>query len=343
MSRRIAESAWLGWVVLTLGIGLARAEGQNWAERMFTELGHDFGPVPRGATVRHSFVMTNRYAESLTILDVRASCGCTSGKASSTTVAAGQTVSIEASMDTRNFVGRKATKLTVSFLTASGKSGEAQLAVVSNILPDIVLNPGTIDFGTVAKGQTGKVVMTIERVHAPNWKFVRMSASDALMKSIDARLDEIERTESRTAYQLTVTLKPTASSGPLRDEIRILTNDSSSPSVPVLVTARIQGTLTASPAMLAMGRATADGAKGRYLIRGTKPFTVKGIEGNGDGFSLTVDDDASKTLHVLTVSFDPRASNVRGDLRRSFKVVTSLADEAPIEMEAALRVEPTLH
>jgi Protein of unknown function (DUF1573) len=341
MGRRITGSALALLVVAALAVS-ARAEVQNWAERMFTELGHDFGPVPRGAVVRHNFVMTNKYAESLTILDVRASCGCTSGRASSTTVAAGQTINIEAQMDTRNFVGRKATKLTVSFLTASGKSAEVQLAVVSNILPDIVLNPGTVDFGLLAKGQTATVVMTIERMNAPNWKFAKMIASPGLMKVIDAKLKEVERSESRVAYELTVTLKPTATAGPLRDEIRILTNDTSSPNVPVLVTAQIQGTLTASPAMLAMGRATAEGAKGRYLIRGAKPFTIKGIEGNGDGFSLTVDDDKSKTLHVLTVSFDPKSSNIRGDLRRSFRVVTDLADEAPIEMQASLRVEPTL-
>ncbi len=343
MGRRIVELAWVGLVVATLGIGSARAGAPNWAERMFAVLGHDFGPVPRGAVVRHDFMMTNKTAESVTILDVRASCGCTTGKPSSTTVAPGQTASIEATMDTRNFVGRKATKLTISFLTASGKSAEVQLAVVSNILPDIVLNPGTVDFGSIAKGQSAKVVMTIERVNAPNWKFERMSASPALMKTIDARLDEIERDASRTAYRLTVTLKPTTSAGLLRDEIRIMTNDPSSPSVPVLVTAQVQGTLTASPAMLAMGRATAEGAKGRYLVRGTKPFTIKGIEGNGDGFSLTVDDDKSKTLHVLTVNFDPKASNIRGDLRRSFRVRTDLADEAPIEMQAVLRVEPSLH
>lgn len=320
--------------------GSASAENQNWAEKMFREVGHDFGPVPRGAVVRHNFAMTNRYAETLTILDVRASCGCTSGRASSTTVAPGQTVRIEAQMDTRNFVGRKATKLTVTFMSTNGQNAEVQLAVVSTILSDIVLNPGTIDFGAVSKGQTPKLVMTIERVGAPNWKFVRMNASPRVLQSVDARLDELERSASRVAYQLTVTLKPTTPAGYLRDEIRIMTNDSESPSVPVLITGQIQGTLTATPSVLAMGRATQDGAKGRYMVRSSRPFTIKALEGSGDGFLITVDDTRSKAIHVVTVSYDPRNSNIRGDLRRTFKVVTDLTDEPALELNATLRVDP---
>lgn len=338
MSRRMV--AGLALILAMGGVRDARGQSGTWADRMFSEFGHDFGPVPRGAVVRHNFVMTNKFAETLTILDVRASCGCTSGRASSTTVAPGQTVNIEAQMDTRNFVGRKATKLTVTILTASGQSAEVQFAVVSNILPDIVLNPGTFEFGTVQKGQTPKLVMTIERVGQPSWKFERMTASNRLLKSIDARLEEVERSPARVAYQLTVSLRPEAPAGYLRDEIRILTNDSSSTVVPVLLNAQIQGTLTASPSMLAMGRATPEGAKGRYLIRGAKPFTIKSIEGNGDGFTLSVDDDKPKAMHVLTVSYDPKAGNIRGDLRRSFRVATDLADEAPIDLQAALRVDP---
>ncbi len=340
MSRRMAAAAWITLAFLAVGTSTVHAQNGNWAERMFTEFGHNFGPVPRGAVVRHNFVMTNKYAENLTILDVRASCGCTTGRASSTTVAPGQSINIEAQMDTRNFVGQKATKLTVTIMTQSGQSAEVQFAIVSNILPDIVLNPGTIDFGTVSKGQTPKLVMTIERVGQPNWKFEKMTAAPQLLKTIDAKLVELERSSARVVYQLTVSLRADAPAGYLRDDIRISTNDPSSPTVPVLVAARIQGTLTATPSMLAMGRATADGAKGRYLIRSTRPFVVKSIEGAGDGFSLSADDDKPKTLHVLTVNYDPKAGNVRGDLRRTFKVTTDLGDESPIELQAALRVEP---
>ena len=340
MSRRMIQA---GWVIVALGgfsSQAAFAENQNWAERMFTESGHNFGPVPRGAVVRHNFKMTNLYNEPLTILDVRASCGCTSGRATATEVNPGQTIDIEAQMDTRNFTGQKATKLTVSFLTPSGKSAEVQLVVVSNILADIVLNPGTIDFGTVGKGQTPKIVMTIERVGAPDWKFEKMVASPKLMQTIQARIDQVERSSSRVVYQLTVSLKPGAPSGYLSDEIRILTNDPSSPNVPVMVTAQIQGAITATPAILNMGRATGNLASGRYVVRGAKPFAIKSIEGAGDGFSISADSTQSKVMHILTIAYNRNEGRMLGDLRRSFRIVTDQADEAPVEVSATLRVDP---
>jgi hypothetical protein len=160
------------------------------------------------------------------------------------------------------------------------------------------------------------------------------------MASIDARIDEIERSASRVAYQLTVTLKPGATSGFLRDEIRISTNDPASPTVPVMIMAQIQGTITATPSLLNMGRAQNGKATGRYLVKGTRPFAIKSIEGAGDGFSIAAADKSSKTLHVVTVNYNRAEGQILGDLRRSFRVITDQADEAPLDLSATLRVDP---
>src|SRR5229473_163192 len=68
MRRRVWETLALVSAV-TLGAildgNIARAAG--WADRLFTEQGHDFGPVPRGAKVRHAFALTNRLSEPVTI------------------------------------------------------------------------------------------------------------------------------------------------------------------------------------------------------------------------------------------------------------------------------------
>jgi hypothetical protein len=319
-----------------LPCGQARAAG--WADALFSERGHDFGPVARGVKVRHSFALTNRLNESITILNIRASCGCTSGKASATTIAPGQTATIDAEMDTRNFTAKKATTLYVSLVTASGQEAEVRLAVTSLILSDIVLNPGTIDFGSVAKGQSLQKTLTIERIASPQWEVTRMLSA---CKAIDALIVETSRSPVSVTYQLTVTLKPEAPAGILRDEIQIVTNDPETPRIVVQLNGQIRGDLTAYPSVLALGKVTsAAGVQGRYMVRGTKPFRIVSIEGNGDGFKLAAANSEPTPMHMLSITYNPAEGSSRGDLARSFRVVTDLPGEPPVDLTATLHVDP---
>jgi hypothetical protein len=342
--RGIAGTRVLAWVIgigvgAALGTGAARAS-EKWADSLFAELSHDFGPVPRGAIVRHNFVLTNRFNEAITILDVRASCGCTTGRVLATNVAPGQQTAIEALMDTRNFVGKKATTLTISLVSASGRQAEVRLGVQSTILSDIVLNPGTIDLGVVSRGQTAQQILTIDRHGAPGWRVEKMQATRRLSAVVNAEVVETGRSPQGVSYRLTVNLRPDAPAGPIREEIRILTNDPESPVVPVLVKAEVRGALTASPSLLALGRATSSGeVKGRILLRGAKPFAITKIEGAGEGFEAHVDEPNSrKALHVLTVVYKPEAGKGTGYLRRAFRVSTDLTGEPALDVQATVTV-----
>jgi len=294
--------------------------------------------VPRGVKVKHDFLLVNRLAEPITILNLRPSCGCTSGRASASAVAPGQSVVIEAEMDTRNFVGPKSTVLFVTLITAGGREGEARLGVSCHILSDIVLNPGSIDFGTVVRGQSPAQVLTIDRLNGKGWRFVRMvSASRAL----NAQLAETSRSESTVSYSLSVSLKPDAPAGLLRDELRLISNDPETPSIPIMVTALIRGDLTAAPSILSLGQIhSSAGAQGRFIIRSSRPFAIRSIEGAGDGFSTSLPDATPQPVHVVTVAYKPEEGTTRGDIRRVFRVQTDLPGEPPLDLTTTLHVAP---
>jgi len=324
------------WVLI--GIGVASAEAAAWTDALFPESRHDFGMVPRGVKVKHDFLLVNPLAEPITILNLRPSCGCTSGRAMARAVAPGQSVVIEAEMDTRNFVGPKSTVLFVTLITASGREGEARLGVSCHILSDIVLNPGSIDFGTVVRGQSPAQVLTIDRLSGPGWRFVRMvSASRAL----NAQLAETGRSESKVNYSLSVSLKPDAPAGPLRDELRLISNDPETPSIPIMVTALIRGDLSAAPSVLSLGQIhSSAGAQGRFIVRSSRPFAIRSIEGAGDGFSTSPPDAKPQPVHVVTVAYKPEEGTTRGDIRRVFRVHTDLPGEPPLELTTTLHVAP---
>jgi len=337
MSRRMVWTIVTGF--MALGISAPSARAASWADALFAERAHDFGPVPRGAKVTHDFTLVNRLAEPVTILNLRPSCGCTSGRASASTVNPGESAVIETQMDTRNFLGHKATILFVNLVTASGREAEVRLNVVSNILSDIVLNPGSIDFGTVLKGQGGSQVLTIDRIGAQNWRFQRMVSASRVLT---AQLVETQRDPSgAVSYRLEVGIKPDAPAGPIRDEIRLLSNDPETPSIPVPVTGWVRGDLTASPSLLTMGEVnSAEGKQGRFIIRASQPFAITEISGAGDGFSISPPDGERKTLHMVTVAYKPEEGTTRGDLRRVFRVSTDIPGEPPLDLTATLHIAP---
>ena len=249
MARPLLKSILGCW--LLVGFNAATAQADAWTDALFPEKSHDFGMVPRGVKVKHDFLLVNRLSEPITVVNLRPSCGCTSGKVDTPTVAPGQTAVIEAEMDTRNFVGPKATVLFVTLVTAGGREAEARLAVKSHILSDIVLNPGAIDFGTLKRGQAATRVLTIDRINSPDWRFTRMVSAT---RSLSGQLVETARKNGAVSYSLSVSVKPDAPVGLLRDELRLLSNDPETPSIPVMVTGVIRGDLTAAPSVLSLGQ-----------------------------------------------------------------------------------------
>ncbi|WP_406700045.1 DUF1573 domain-containing protein [Singulisphaera sp. Ch08] len=324
--------------VILIGVTAIPASAATWADPLFAEQGHDFGPVPRGGKVRHNFLMTNRLNEAVTIANVRASCGCTSGKASTSLVQPGQSAVIEAEMDTRNFVGLKATTLFVSLISASRGEAEVSLAVSSLILSDVVLNPGSIDFGSVARGQTPSQTLTLDRIGSANWRVERMISASRVL---NATLTETARHESTVSYALTVSLKPDAAPGVVRDEIRLLTNDKETANIPILVTALVRGDLTARPSVVPLGTVhSPSGGQGRFLVMSSKPFSIVEIEGAGDGFQLGPIPKERKPVHVVTFNYKPEEGKTRGDLRHIFRVKTDLPGEGPLDVTATLHIDP---
>jgi Protein of unknown function (DUF1573) len=336
MCRPFYCSVLASWLLVGMETGVSLAG--SWTDSLFPENRYDFGMVPRGVKVKHDFLLVNRLAEPVSILNLRPSCGCTSGRASAAMVAPGETAVIEAEMETRNFVGMKSTVLYVTLVTATGREAEAHLGVTANILSDIVLNPGAIDFGTLVRGGAPTRSMTIDRINAPDWRFVRMvSASRAL----NAQLVETARSGGTVSYTLSVSLKPDAPAGLMRDEIRLLSNDSEAPSIPILVTAWIRGDLTAAPSVLALGQLhSSAGAQGRFIVRASRPFLIRAVDGAGDGFSVAAPEPKRQAIHVVAVAYRPEEGSSRGDIRHQFRVHTDLPGEPPLDLTATLHVDP---
>jgi hypothetical protein len=292
-----------------------------WAEKLFKgATSHDFGTVPRGSQLTYRFPLTNIYAVDLQLVNIRSSCGCVTVNPSTRLVKSKQTAYIEILMDTRKFTGAK--NISIYVTVGPEYTSTATLRVSAYSRGDVVLNPGEVNFGMVAKGQSVNQTVDVEYAGALPWQITEVVKQDA---PLDVEMSELYRRQGHVGYRLMVTLKPSAPAGAFKRELQLKTNDKVSPILPVLVEATIQPSLTVAPSTVVMdGLRVNDVKTQRIVVRGSRPFRIVNIEGMGDGISAVIPKTMA-TVHFVTIKCQPTQA---GTLSKQLLIKTSLEDEA---------------
>jgi hypothetical protein len=305
-----------------LALGTAGAPAQGWAEKMFKDgLAHDFGSVPRGAQLLHRFPITNIYAVRMEITGIAPGCNCVTAAASKRVLEPRETAYIDVNMDARRFTGPKNVAIRVS--VGPEYTSSADLRVSASSRADIVFNPGEVNLGTVSAGTAPSQTVDVEYAGPLNW-----TVSEAMVAKelpLEAGIKELYRRPGQVGYRLSVTLKPEAPSGDLKQYVYLKTNDPASPLVPVLVEAKVQAAVSVTPEKLTLGGVkTGDVLTRRVVVRGSKAFRVLAVDGLGDGIALGANPTGTPA-EVQTVTFKCQFDKA-GDFHRELKIKTDLQD-----------------
>jgi Protein of unknown function (DUF1573) len=301
----------------------------DWAKKMFDSTSKDFGVVARGAEVSHRFRIKNLYKEDVQISTVTTSCGCTAPQFDQTPVKSGGETFVTISMDTLKFQHLKTSTVTVQF--AQPRFAEVKIPVQVYIRSDVVLTPGSINFGAVGTGE--KVDRSIEIAYAgrPDWKIVKVNSGDS---NVDAKVVETSRNGGQVNYRLDVSLLSTAPVGLLRKQMTLITDDASGNEIPVIVQARVEGDVTVTPSVVQLG-SVAPGAETTktVLLRSHKPFVIEKVEcdSNRQAFRMPALGKDAKPVHVLSLAFT--APNQIGPFSEKF-IVTIVGRQEPIYFTA---------
>jgi len=312
----------------------APGQAQDWARAMFDHTTHDFGVVARGAKVEHRFVVENIYEEDAHIKSVSSSCGCSTPHVSKRTLKTWEKSEILVELDTRGFLGRKDATITVAFDRPF--TAEVQLHVHAYIRSDIVVQPGSVEFGSVSQGAGATRELTVSYAGRNDWRIERVEYANP---GIEARVVETDRTPGKVSYKLSVKLKKNAPPGYLQDQLVLITNDFNARSsrVPVAVKGLVASALTVRPSPLLMGVTEAGRAVTRNLVvQGRASFRVIAVRSSDERFQCKVPTEA-KTVHILPVTF--LANNVTpGRLGATICVETDLAGAPPVEVGVSVQI-----
>ena len=331
-------------IFITLGLLLAAGspslaeEDKDWATPMFDHASHDFGMVARGQTTEHRFPLKNIYQEDVSIEAVHSSCACITARVSQKRLKMYAKGEIIAVVDTKKFLGRKETTFRVNLTcqTAEGLlRAEVQLHAYVYIRSDVVLEPGSVRFGSVPHG-TGVPPRKVSVSYAgqSDWKIVRAESGDP---HLDLELVETGRHLGQggwqVSYDLLVGLKADAPVGYLRDPVMLVTNDRDQNATRVVVSVEgaVTPTISAKPSPLMLGLVKPGQAVERCLmVRGRKAFRITEISGPDDQFQFKLTDEA-KILHVIPVTFT--AGDVPGTVTGEIRVQTDSAGSETLKVK----------
>jgi Protein of unknown function (DUF1573) len=324
-------------VVAALCIGWVHpAPAADWTDAVFPQRSHDFGTVARGSKVRHSFKLVNSTTQEIHIASWQTKCGCTDVRVGARDIPPGTQTVIEAVIDTTKFTGYKASGLVLLLDRPTPVSVDLNLTCF--IRSDVTLNPGQVDFGVVNRSTKPKLdlVLTYAGGQA-DWAVTEMKT---ISDHVVAELREQGRSPGgQVSYVLSATLKPSAPVGFFKDEITLKTNDPSSPSIPVSVSAVVQSNVTISPSVINLGTIKAgQSLQKTVLVRSAQPFKLTEIKPSQADLTVPPVGDQSKALHTVGLSF--KAPTRPGAYNAVVEFETDLKDEPAAKMTVFANIVP---
>jgi len=322
------STTFLTWALFGTSL-LGHVSAQEWAEKMFNDLDHDFGTVARGADTVFRFEITNLYKQPMHITGVRSSCGCTSPTVENSTIKTHEKGYVVAKFNTRTFVGRHGATLTISF--APPYAAEVQVRVHGNIRSDVVFQPGAVQFGSVDEGAMNEQLISVNYAGRENWTIVDVTNDN---NHFEVELQETFRGGGKVSYGLLVRLKDNMPPGYVKDQLTVITNDhrAESQRIPLYVEGRIVPEISVTPAIWVLGNVTTDKAiTKKVVVRGKTPFKITSVDCSDDCFTFKTDDQ-SKQLHLVEITFRP------GPTRGAVKVPVRISTDRGNNRGATLMV-----
>jgi hypothetical protein len=322
-------------LLLCVLLGIAsQAHASTWADGLFDELSHDFGSVPRGQVVTHYFRIQNNNKQPVHIAQVKVSCGrCSSARALQNYLQPGQETAILATMDTNQFINVK--PITIFVIFDQPQYTEVRLWMQANSREDVMFSPNTIAFGQVKRNTKAESKINISFLGTTPTQILELKSESNYVTPV---VNAVPGAAGVSAFEITAKLREDTPVGKWYTDIWLKTNNPAMPKLRVPVTVEIEAPLSVNPSTVSLGKVKAGIEEDRkVIIRGVRAFRIVGIKGTDSQLQVRQTTDESLTVHVLTVTLNPREA---GDLTRRITVQTDLASNTDIHFDARAEVIP---
>lgn len=318
-------------VALILATGAA-SRAEDWAQKMFQVTEHDFGTIARGAKAEYAFVFTNLYQEDVHVAGVRTTCGCTTPRVEGDSLTTAEKGAVISSINSRSFLGRQASTITVTFDKPS--YAQVQLRIKVFVRTDLLLEPDGVTFGPVEQGAGSEKTISVSCTGREDWRIVEVKSAHP---HITGEVAETARGPRQVSYALTVRLHKDAPPGPIREYLTLVTNDEKSPQVHALVEGEVLSEISVSPATLFMGvLRPGEKATKQIAVKGKKAFRITAVSADCGCVEVAAPSASPpKSLYLIPVTF---VAHSEGRMAKTIRIETDVsATPRELPVYAAVR------
>lgn len=228
MRTTLVRSSLAAMVLLLASVGAHAAPGITANHPDF-----DFGSIPQGKKLTHTFTIKNTGDAPLTIERVSTSCGCTAAASSLRTLPPGATSEIRATFDSTNFGGP--VHKTVQVHSNDPKTPVYVMSLKGTVVEQIAVAPRQLNAGTVKAGGKQEMKLNLEnRGNTPLAINAVKSPSPQIRATIGK--NRLKPGESTTIH---VTISPRSEDRLVSGYISISTDNPAKPEITVPVFASV--------------------------------------------------------------------------------------------------------
>lgn len=265
----------------------------------------DFGNTGVGRENDQTVIVTNTGTEPLVIFAVKSSCSCTEGEVASNCLLPGERTDLRVALKLDGYP-KEAVDTFILIETNDPVTPATRLAVEAVIQPEYVVQPETLDFGTIKCGtrctktvsvvQTGPADLAITRVVTP--------------PRVDASVREKPNPQGK-AFEIAVTLSPAPEQKELHSHIILLTNIPRLPRHQIGIQAQFTGVeCKIVPNVLVIAPKPQGSVVGTVVVEGESYLRVTDAMSSIEGLSATIEElEPEKRYQIVLRAGDDLAKS----------------------------------
>lgn len=168
----------------------------------------NFGSIPQGKKVQHTFKIKNSGDAPLQIKKLEAACGCTAVKPSTSQVQPGKSAEIDVIFDSASFSGK--VQKSVTMTTNAGKTPSYTFNMEGTVTEELQVAPRQLSLGALTPGVAKQVVVNVTNNGGSNVKLLAVNVTSASLQ-IKASIRKAELKPGETgSIEVSIAARPEA-------------------------------------------------------------------------------------------------------------------------------------